>query len=543
MEKMIKDFNKFLNEASLQDNQAIPDDYLREVERKAQVMLRERGINQRTINQFMGMIQEVQRIQRGHEEALEELAENIIRQYYGTIIENVTLDIKIVRPGQVPTEGTEEEPSDEQPPEMEEVTDDDLKMEVDKRKIANNIMQGEAKNTHRIIHMDECKDGLDGIDARLFDLYDNILKVNEVFDWTVPMEVQLAMWKQRPEGFAGNVKVDWGKKEEEDAELAEKVLKGLEEGDDIKDQEEETEELFNSGEPKITVRGIDFCMLIHETVKGIYELIAAAGIPENEELAKFVILNADTLSYEIEDLRYGPFIASDLRDFINENRESTRYPNIREHVFGKMITLPADEFIALMKGILSKSDEARTKIDELIAEVIQDISQYEEEQKGWEMEQRFGPKNDDSDDEHEEDHHEEDGEEGTLKPGGKEEESEIDKIIKQSSQKKEPKGVENMSQNEIKKLIDDALDNGDYDEVGRLSKYLKEGYMLSEMKVSLFSRVLEVARLYDPESEIEYSHEGIEITGDFSEMTEEDEDELRDLGCQVLARTIIIENV
>ena len=43
MEKMIKDFNKFLNEASLQDNQAIPDDYLREVERKAQVMLRERG--------------------------------------------------------------------------------------------------------------------------------------------------------------------------------------------------------------------------------------------------------------------------------------------------------------------------------------------------------------------------------------------------------------------------------------------------------------------------------------------------------------------
>src|SRR5574343_1662225 len=133
MAKMIKDFNQYLNEeASLQDNKGIPDDYLEEVERKAQIMLRERGINPRTMQQFMGMIQEVQRIQRGHEEALEELAERIIRQYYGTIIENVELDIKIVRPGQVPTEGTEEEPSQEAPPEMEEVSDDELKMEVDK---------------------------------------------------------------------------------------------------------------------------------------------------------------------------------------------------------------------------------------------------------------------------------------------------------------------------------------------------------------------------------------------------------------------------
>lgn len=535
---MIKDFNQYLNEeASLQDNKGIPDDYLEEVERKAQIMLRERGINPRTIQQFMGMIQEVQRIQRGHEEALEELAERIIRQYYGTIIENVELDIKIVRPGQVPTEGTEEEPSQEAPPEMEEVSDEELKMEVDKRKIANNIMQGEAKNTHRIIHMDECREGLDNIDNRLFDLYDNILKVNEVFDWTVPMEVQLAMWKQRPEGFAGNVKVEWGKKEEETEDLAEKVLKDLEKGDDVQDNEEQSEELFNSGQPKITVRGIDFCMLIHESVKGIYELIAAAGIPEDKEVADFVILNADTLSDEIEDLRYGPFIAGDLRDFINENRNATRYPNVREHVFGKMITMPAEEFLELVKGILAKTPEARTKIDEIIDDVVKELGEYEEQLKDWEMEQRFGPKGEEETDREEE-------EESDIAKPGEEEESEIDKIIKQSGKKEEPKGIENMSQREIQALIDDALDRGDFDEVGKLSKYLKEGYVISEMKLSLLSRALEIAKSYDENAEVTQDRQhGILIEGDFSNMTEEDEDELISLGCKVLAYTIIIETL
>ena len=84
--------------------------------------------------------------------------------------------------------------------------------------------------------------------------------------------------------------------------------------------DEDLQELFSSGNPVIKARGIDFPMLLHETVKGIYELLSAPGLPEEESVAQTVLMNTG-LSDEPEDWKYGPRIANDFFAFLNEKSE------------------------------------------------------------------------------------------------------------------------------------------------------------------------------------------------------------------------------
>jgi hypothetical protein len=224
---------------------------------------------------------------------------------------------------------------------------------------------------------------------------------------------------------------------------------------------EELEKLMSSGKPVIRARGIDFVMLIHEAVKGIYELIASRGIPEDANLASNVFLNTETFGDEAEDFRYGPPIAAALRDFINANRKTDLYPNVREFVFGKMMEIPAEGFLPLMRGILKKTPEARIHIDRLIDEVISELEGYESELSDYEMSKRF----------------EQEPEEQQFTSD--EEESDIDRLVRQSlSKEEEPevpkKSYDEMTIAEIQREIEKAVEVENYELAGELTnKYLK----------------------------------------------------------------------
>jgi hypothetical protein len=109
----------------------------------------------------------------------------------------------------------------------------------------------------------------------------------------------------------------------------------------------------------IKVRALDLPMLIHETVKAIYELIMANAIPDNEYLAKRIMAETDTLKDEKEDIKYGPFLAADIRDFVTKHLERMHkiniidYPFIREHIYGYLVLLPANEFLEIIHAILN----------------------------------------------------------------------------------------------------------------------------------------------------------------------------------------------
>ena len=259
----------------------------------------------------------------------------------------------------------QQQPQDQnQQPSQKLLEDEDIALEVHKRKIINNVVQGEGKNTHRLIHLPEVREELDRINANLVPTYDEILKIAEFLDWVMPSDEKLHMMQNMPQFFGGFNSVDWMPSQP-----------NFKNDDDGEQNMGDVEEIRDGKDPVITAVGVDFPMLIHETVKGIYELIASNAIPSDAYVAETVMLNTDTLQDEIEDLRYGPFIAADLRDFVNANPLSNQVKNLREHVFGKMTLMPTDEFLALMKGILMKTPRSRAFIDELCQEVEAEVRQ------------------------------------------------------------------------------------------------------------------------------------------------------------------------
>lgn len=470
MKNKLRNFSSFLEEVSIKGNEGIPgegpgDDkkYLDEVERRA----RERvgvqrdedprtGMPRQTMEagrELMDLLNRSMSAIRGKEDELEKLAKDIILSQYGTILDNVDLDIKLVRPGEVKDFMDDEDGEPEPEPTFQLLNDPEIKKEVDKRKIINNITQGEAKNTKRILAMPEVRDGIKEIFGEskgdeIHTMWSRMTELADKMDWLVPVEIKGDMMERNPEGLAGAVSVKWPEAEE-DEDLASKVLKSLEEDGDISDDDSDIEELLSTGNPIIKARGVDFPMLLHETVKGIYELIAAAGIPEDKRTAELVMMNTSSFEDEAEEFRYGPEIAADLRDFINaSDREVTKYPNIREHVCGILFAMDKDEFLITMKNILLNSPDGRKEIDQIIDDVIKSLDEYE-------LDQALPGNREEEDDYREE-------------PSN----SFADDILGNISNGDEEEDLSKYSKFEIQKMMDDALDNKDYDEARRLHPYL-----------------------------------------------------------------------
>lgn len=474
----MKSFQKFLEEVTIKGNPAIPGedgkkpgdkDYLRDVESRAKGRL---GISGREHpmqfgGRLMQLLSQSQRVTRGREEELEELAKEIILQNYGEILDGVELDIKLVRSGQQIAQFMQDcnsEQEDQEAPQMRQIKDPATINKIHKAKLGNNIIQGEAKNTKHIIATEEVKDGLIEIFGpqadQILDMWKEMSNLADKMDWIIPIEHKAGMMEQAPEGMAGAVSVDWKPKqkedqpkEDEDEDFATKILNDL--ANEEEPQEDDVEELqdeFESMQPRIRARGIDFPMLIHETVKGIYELIASVQFPSEGaseaeiQQAQTVKLNVSSFMDEAEDFRTGPEIAADFRDFINANPKAT-HPNMRAFIFGMLMDsnyISDEEFLKLFRGVLNGTPEARKKIDEMIDEVNQKLNQYE------------------------------------LGQVIDVEEPEIE-IPQTSTQKQD---YSEMSQRQIQELIDDALDAGDMDKVRMLSQYLKEGAQiyLSELE-------------------------------------------------------------
>jgi len=434
---------KFIQEASLRGNKSTPDQYLNSIDSRAAQSLGTEAPPQliRKMIQLGGTIKRLQnQIGPSGLAQLEKLAERTILDAYGSILGNTKLKISFPKDSEIPEML---QPVPAEPKNLKKLTDQGIIDEIMKRKISNNITQGEAKNSKKMLVMPEVRDGLRQIFGQAAgDEYlaaiKEITDVASSLDWKIPAQAQLEMWKNDRSGFAGSVKVDWeGPTADEDA--AKKVLNDLAN----KDLENiDTDSVLGESTPVITAIGTDFAMLLHETIKGIYELIASAGIPDDEETAQTVLMNTDTLSDELEDLRYGPFLAADLRDFINSIPEADSVENMREYVFGKLMQLPAEEFLDLMKQIFAKEEGAKLQIRAMILDIKNELQDWE-----------YGAAMNRYDDEA-----------ITV------EEPEAD----QPAEEDDEIDFANMTKSELDAMINKALDSGDIELLNKLSKHIKE---------------------------------------------------------------------
>lgn len=248
------------------------------------------------------------------------------------------------------------------------------------------------------------------IDPRLSDFYSHIMVNNDMVYWSFSDD-NISMMGKSQDQHIGNVQV---KVPEKEGDL-----------------------------PKIIAQGVTFPVLLHELSKGVIELFGLWGLPEDPEERKQVLSQTDKIENETWDIRIGPKIWEKLMRSLPD--DAFEY---KSDILSELFKLPAEEFNPLIEGIIKGDSRSLQRIKEIAEDIINDYKQDE-------YDDAMGDNDYDDEDE------------TTL--------SSDDKM------KQEPEETENeddfdpskLSKSELQKMIDDAIDDDDWEKVDQLSKFLK----------------------------------------------------------------------
>ena len=110
---------------------------------------------------------------------------------------------------------------------------------------------------------------------------------------------------------------------------------------------------YNTKEDRFVIkaRAICFPILLHEIIKGLYEIIGTEGFGADNEKNKEIIGKVDKLSNEPRDLQYGKFIYDALSNLYNQsNIEDAR---VRELFFAEVYKLDDNDFFPFIENIIN----------------------------------------------------------------------------------------------------------------------------------------------------------------------------------------------
>jgi hypothetical protein len=113
--------------------------------------------------------------------------------------------------------------------------------------------------------------------------------------------------------------------------------------------------LFESEQSNITIqaRAINFPMLVHELIKGLYELISLQGFKGDKATNQAVVNKVDLLKHEPEDIKYGKFIYDALNDVFASSKYND--PRIREFFFTDVYKLDDNDFLEFIENAINEN--------------------------------------------------------------------------------------------------------------------------------------------------------------------------------------------
>ena len=242
-----------------------------------------------------------------HRDVLAQIAVDIVTQAYPIIdYANIKIDAKI---GEDMNLG-----GDDEPPSEDLNTPELMKA---KRRIINGITQGASIRGSFAFYL--FREYLDLLDNSLVDKYGEILKqVFGIYDDENAIAMMLAALEQGQQMAGGSSEMEY----------------------------DEEEERF-----VIKARALCFPMLVHEIVKGLYEIVGTQGFGQDKEQNKAVIGAVDKISNEPRDFQYGKFIYDKLNDLYFESEIDDA--RVRELFFTEVYKLGEAEFISFIENALN----------------------------------------------------------------------------------------------------------------------------------------------------------------------------------------------
>jgi hypothetical protein len=232
-----------------------------------------------------------------------------------------------------------------------------LELEKDKRNIINAIIQGTAKKGHFLFQKPEVKAKLDAIDPRLYQMYLEVMALNDFMYFT--MDDLIDMMSSTGQGVAAMVELD-----DIDGEDS-----GGEEGPE------------ESADTVIRAYGLIFPMLCHEIIKGIEEAKGRYGLPEDPDLRDKVMGQTDTLPMEAWSLRLGPQIVEKIRFALPDEMYDDENKGLINWFQMELYKLPAEQFLEIIGNAISddsdKNSKATGQFNELIVIAKKNMEEYD----------------------------------------------------------------------------------------------------------------------------------------------------------------------
>jgi hypothetical protein len=399
---------------SLQNVMGIEEQHRPELERLAiQLTMEEHGISEGQI-EFEAHLVPLGQVRKGDIRYGEEdidLGESVQPRITPTVTEN-TPTVTENRP----TITEDDEPQSDGEPRRRR-TAEELKPELTKRRLINAMMHGAARKGQYLYHM---SDRIREIDPNLTNEYSNIMMGNDLTYWGMS-DGDISMMAQMNDQHAGNVKVEYV-------------------GRDI---------------PKVIAQGITFPMLLHELSKGVMEVLGMWGMGDLDATEqKYVMGKVDHLENETWDIRLGPKIWEKITMVIPN--EAIQHKSI---ILSELFQLPAEEFNSTVAGILNGNQESIDYVVNLAQEIDDDIRREDSEEALSQFSNDYSDEEDD----------------GYAPQDG---ESQVDDVLAglTSNDTEEEEGEfdpSTLSQRELQDMVDQALDDGDFDTVKYLSGFMK----------------------------------------------------------------------
>jgi hypothetical protein len=264
------------------------------------------------INTSSTLIPELIDAEQPHIDLLEEIAKEIVTQAYPIIkYSKIKINASIGK-GELPKGAPGEE--EEEQPKLPQPTLTGEK----KRRIINGITQGASiRGTFAFLMFREY---LDDLGEDMVNRYNEVMKsVFGIFDDENAIAMMLALLAQGQKSQGG----------ESEAEF-----------------DEET------GTLTINATAICFPMLVHEIVKGLYEILSLQGFGTDAEQNKSIVGKADQLAAEPNDMRFGKFIYDAANKlYIESGIEDDR---VRDFFFTELYKIDDEtEFIEFVENLVT----------------------------------------------------------------------------------------------------------------------------------------------------------------------------------------------
>ena len=289
--------------------------------------------------QLMGTVgqamQKLVMIQNQNKKQLEDLAIELVKNELGIPDGAMQFKAELVGQPMGAAEGMQSEPEMPSEEEVEELMGDmeNFNLEREKRRFINSLIQGAAFKGGHMYNL--VKNEINDINPQLMNLYAVTQSLMEHAYWIFP----------NMEGMAGGGGGQMGQSE----------------------VDEETDP------PTVSAKAVTFPLLVHELVKGVYEIFGSHGLPDDPRQQEMILNAEDTLPAEIWDSRLGPifwekFMASYPIELFDEDKK-----HIQHYLFMRFSALNAEEFMKVSKMILKGDPLGQQFIQGMVNEIVKDL--------------------------------------------------------------------------------------------------------------------------------------------------------------------------